>query len=530
MNEPLENLFMDENVIFNKTQDSQQAEQPQESPVEQPQEAAAVESSQSPVTDAQTAQDQSTATSEGELQTEAGGEQPPADDAPPPPPPPPLGLAFLQNRMLKMLLIGVGAFFLLLFIIILALPKHKTVTDVTLQWWGLWEDENVVHAIIADFEKQNPHIKVEYVKQTPDQYRDRLLARIQANTGPDIFRYHNTWYPMLSNVLAPLSQDVISPDEFKKVYYPVMQNDLVQNGGIYGIPMGIDTLALFVNTDLLQSAGVDVPKNWDDFQKDAVKLTVKDSAGNIKTAGAALGTYDNIAHAPDILAALFAEQGVTMAKFPSDAKDETTVLNFYTSFAQGDNATWDSRLDNSLTTFAKGNLAMYIGYSWDIFTIQQLQANQKVNFKIYPLPGLYGVNKTLASYWVEGVSSRSPNQQQALLFMHYLAQKTTAEKFYTEASKTRAFGEPYARIDMADELRSNPLVYPFVQQANNATSSLFSSDTHDGDGGINSVSNNYLANAIASLVGSNGSADSAVQTLDDGIAQVFQKYGIAQQQ
>jgi ABC-type glycerol-3-phosphate transport system substrate-binding protein len=528
---------MDEKVVFNNTQ-SEQPQPPQDisqpsSQEEQPVETAQPEVTPAPDASEQVVPDQTTPTENAgtELQTEAGaaGEPPPEEG--PPPPAPPFGvpfLSFLQNKMIKFALIGAGAFFLLLFIIMLLIPKNKTPKDVTLQWWGLWEDQNVVNNIIADFEKQNPHIKIEYVKQDPDQYRDRLLTRIQNSTGPDVFRYHNTWYPMLSQILAPLSQDVVTPDDFKKTYYPVAQSDLIQNGGIYGIPMGIDTLSLFVNTQLLQNAGVEVPKNWDDFQKAALKLTVKDpNTGKIKTAGAALGTYDNISHAPDILAALFAEQGVTTAKLSSDAQDESTVLSFYASFAIGDNATWDTTLDNSTLSFAKGNLAMYIGYSWDVFTIQQL--NKNLNFKIYQLPGLYGVNKTIASYWVEGISSRSPNQQQAQIFMKYLAQKDTAEKFYTEASKTRSFGEPYARTDLASLLQGNPLAYPFIQQANNAVSSVFSSDTHDGDGGLNTVANNYLANAINTVTQSNGSAETAVQTLDEGLAQIFQKYGIAQQ-
>src|SRR5476651_89628 len=407
---------MDENIIFNKSQEAPQPDQPD--PSQQSPQADTSVPAQEPVSPEVSAVDPAAVdptadpTTGTELPTETGGGEPPAEEGPPPPPPP-FGLAFLaflQNGLVKKLLIGVGAVILLLIIIALFIPKNKAPKDVTLQWWGLWEDQNVVNSIIADFEKQNPHIKVEYVKQNPDQYQNRLLTRIQNNTCPDVFRFHNTWYPMLSSTLAPLSADVISPADFKKTYYPVAQSDLIQNGGIYGIPMGIDTLALFVNPDILQNAGVAVPKNWDDFQKAAIKLTVKDSTTNkIKTSGAALGSFDNITHASDILAALFAEQGVTMQNFPTDAKDESTVLSFYATFAQGDNATWDSTLDNSTLAFAKGTLAMYIGYSWDIFTIQQL--NKNANIKIYPLPGLYGENKKVASYWDEGVSSRNQKKK-----------------------------------------------------------------------------------------------------------------------
>ena len=299
----------------------------------------------------------------------------------------------------------------------------------------------------------------------------------------------------------------------------------MQNGAIYGIPLGIDTLALFINPDLFQAAGVQPPNNWDDFVKVAKKLTVKDPDTNkIKTAGAAMGTYNNITHSADIISVLFIQQGVNLKKFPTDAKNEIDAIDFYTSFAKGENPVWDNTLDESILAFAKGNVAMYFGFSWDIFTIQQLNKNTK--FKIYPIPSLYGKNTTIASYWAEGVSARSPNQKEALLFMHYLAQEETAQKFYTEASKVRLFGEPYARTDLASSLKTNPLVYPFIQQADNAASSFFASKTHDGDGGLNFLANSYLSNAINSLVGDNNATQTAVDTLDQGVAQVFEKYGI----
>jgi ABC-type glycerol-3-phosphate transport system substrate-binding protein len=131
---------------------------------------------------------------------------------------------------------------------------------------------------------------------------------------------------------------------------------------------------------------------------------------------------------------------------------------------------------------------------------------------------------TIASYWVEGASTKSTHQKEALLFMHYLSKKETAQKFYTETAKTRAFGEPYARTDLADTLKSNALVYPFVSQLKNATSSIFASDTNDGEGGINSLSNTYLGNAINSIVNDGSSAGSAVEILDGGIEQVLTKY------
>jgi multiple sugar transport system substrate-binding protein len=503
---------MDEKVLFNNppTQDEQQNPSPPETPP------GGEPADQQPADESADTTDQGAA---GEEAAEGGEEY--VEESPG-------GIGgFLGGGLLKKLLIGIGSIILLTIVIIMLIPKGQPDKSVTLTWWGLWEDNSTMQSLILDYKKTHPNVTINYIKNDPGQYLDRLQARMQNGTGPDIFLYHNTWLPMLNGELSPLSTNVITPDQFKQYYYPVMQQDLTQNGAIYGLPLEADSLALFVNPDLFEAAGVQVPSSWDDFVKAAKQLTVKDPDGKIKTAGAALGTYANINHAPDIISLLFLQQGVDMNKFAASTKSESDALKFYTSFAQGQDNVWDGTLDNSLLAFSKGNLAMYFGFSWDVFEIQKLNPN--LNFKIYPVPSLYGKKTTLASYWVEGVSSKSPNQQAAMDFMQYLAQKSTAQAFYSETSKVRSFGEPYARKDMAGSLQENQLVYPFVQGLDDAGSSFFASDTKDGDTGINSMMNTYLQTAVNTVDEDGTSADSAVADLQNGVAQVLQKYGIQQQ-
>ncbi len=449
--------------------------------------------------------------------------EPPVDDLSSSPP------GFFNALPLKKIIIGVGVLLLVVFLVILFMPKNNEQKDVTLTWWGLWEDEAVMKILTDEFTRENPKIKVNYVQQNPRQYRERITARIGNNKTddvPDVFVYHNSWTPMFSSILLPFSEDVITPEEFEKAYYPVMQDDLVKNGAIYGIPLGVDTLALFVNTKYLKDADIDPPKTWDDFTAATVGLTVYDeSTGRIATAGAALGTYNNITHASDILSLLFVQQGIDMKNFPASADRQQQVFDFYTSFAKGQKPSWNTTLDESILTFSSGRLAMFFGYSWDILRIKAL--NPDLEFSIHPVPSLPGGEKVaFASYWAQGISSKSPYQKEALVFMKYLAKKETAEKLFAEASKTREFGQPYARTDLADTLKENQLLYPFILQLPYAKSSVFSSDTQDGEGGINSISNTYLGNAVNAIVSENGSIKSSISTLSDGIRQVYNKYGI----
>lgn len=478
---------MDNKTVFEQTQSSQN-EQPQPVPAEQ-------------------------------VYTPESTPSPQESKAPSAPPPPILGRF---PGILKILL-SIGALVIVGFLIItfvFPLFSRKNSGPVTLTYWGLWEDPAVMKVLIAEFERKNPTISVTYAKQDIKQYRERLQTRIQNGNGPDIFRFHNTWVSMLSDSLLPLPKEVMTPTEFKNAYYPVIQADIMKKGAIYGVPLGLDMLAMYVNTQLFNAAGLAVPQTWDDFDKVARRLTVKDESGQIKTSGAAMGTVDNITHSYDIISLLLLQNGVNVHDISSTAQNASEALQFYTKYAKGEDSVWSTTLDPSLLMFSRGELAMYFGYSWDYFTIKA--TNPNIAFAVYPVPSLPDRQMTVASYWVEGVSLKTKHQKEALLFMKYLAQKETAQKLYTESSKTRAFGEPYARKDLAETLQSNQLIAPFVTQAPFAVSSFFASDTYDS--GVNEKMNAYLGNAVRSILDTT-SPDTAVETLSKGVAQVSSQYG-----
>lgn len=434
--------------------------------------------------------------------------------------PPPNNRSGLLKRVLKILLglVVVVVILGLIFMLVQRFIGGNTV--VTLTYWGLWEDPKIMQSTISDFERQNPNIKIEYSNQDVKQYRDRLVTRISGGTGPDVFRLHNSWTTMLSPVLLPIPPNVISKSQFESDFYPVASSDLIKKGAIYAIPLEIDTLAMYVNTQLFQNAGISPPTNWNEFIDAARALTVKDQDGKIKTAGAAIGTYDNISHAPDLISLLFLQNSVDLRDLTTYKERVDGALNFYTSFATDQDNVWDNTLDPSILAFAKGNLGMYFGYSWDFFEIKQF--NPDLAFQILPVPQLPNQTVNLASYWAEGVSVKTKHQKEALQFMKYLSLKETEQKLYTEQSKVRTFGEPYGRVDLADILKNNPIVYPFVSQASTAQSSYFIDSTYDN--ALNQQANTYLGNAVNSIINST-SPESAFEDLVKGITQVLEKYG-----
>lgn len=400
--------------------------------------------------------------------------------------------------------------------------------QVTLTYWGLWEEDDTLRNVFAGFEKAHPNVKIQYSRQTVNEYRERLQSALDKDNGPDIFRFHNTWLPMLKTRMSSLPQSVMEPLTYQQQFYPVAFDNLSSAGKIYGIPLEIDTLALYYNEDLFQQAGVQPPANWDDLRKVANQLTVRDADGHIKISGVALGTADNIDHFSDILGIMFLQNGTDMKKVSSTIGTDghnlgEDTIKFYTNFTTVDKV-WDDTMDRSTVAFAAGKLAMYFGPSWEVFNLNKLNENSpvKVNYKIIPIPQLT-VNKNLswATYWAEGVSAKSKNQSMAWELLKYLSQKENLQAFYKSASFKRAFGEPYSRKDMADLLKSDPLVSSFVGQAPSAATWYLCSDTHDN--GLNDGIIKYLGDTVNSI-NKGGEVMPALKTLEDGINQKLAQF------
>lgn len=399
------------------------------------------------------------------------------------------------------------------------LPAQIKPGGVTLTYWGLWEDENILKPLIDDYEKNHRGVQIDYKRQNPKEYRERLQAAIGSGKGPDILRFHNTWLPMLKSDLSPIPTNVFSPDEFKDTFYPVTTEDLKSGNIYYGIPLEIDGLALVYNPDILKAANVSPPTSWEEFQKSARILTVKNEAGKIRTSGAAMGTTNNIDHWSDILGTMFLQDGLDLRN-PQGGFAEDALI-YYTSFAQGENKTWDETLPSSTLAFVQGKVAMVFEPSWDILTIKA--TNPRLNFKVLPVPQLPGVNIPWASYWVEGVSIKSRHQAEAWDFLKYLSQKENLVKFYTESAKTRSFGEPYSRRDLAPSLKDDPYLGAYIQQASHARSFFLASKTFDN--GINDKIIKYLEDAVNS-VNQGVSPKSALTTATAGVRQVLSTYGV----
>lgn len=401
---------------------------------------------------------------------------------------------------------------------------------VTLTYWGLWEPNSNIRSILDEFEKSHPGIKVNYQYQSPQEYRERLQSSLSQNKGPDIFRIHNTWVPMFRNNLAPVPATVFSPADYQKTFYPAAVSSFRSGNNFVAVPLETDGIAMYINDDLLQKNHQTVPQNWDQLRDAALAMSVCENdtgdcqrGGNVLISGAALGTTNNVDHWQDIIAALMLQNNVNLSNPVSPvSKPADDVFDFYTSFVNAYHM-WDPVLPNSTTSFALGKVGIYFGPSWRVFDIQAINPNLK--FSVHPLPQLAvdplrgEVPITYASFWAEAVNKNSPQAKQAWELLKFLSSPDIMPKLYqNETSPQRVFGEPYSRVDLADSLKSDKYVAPFINDAPLSQSWYLASNTYDGPTGLNSQLSDLFAKAVARTL--------TTSALSVEINKVLSAYGI----
>jgi multiple sugar transport system substrate-binding protein len=387
--------------------------------------------------------------------------------------------SFVKNRKV---IIAAGVFITAMIILMLAnalgfqFGRGARPQNADLIIWGLWDDSQLMDGYIADFRKQYPNIKIEYRKLTPQEYEQDLVNALAENRGPDIFAMHHTWYSKHKNKLAPMPEEIMTVKEYKDRFVDVVYEDFVVEDKVYGFPLYTDTLALFYNKDAFNDAGIaNPPATWQEVQQIVPRLTKIDQFGNFIQSGIALGTGDNINRSPDLLATLMIQTGAQMtnpndytkisfnqgrSQSGQDIKPAELAMEYYTDFANPRKTvyTWNSTLNNSIDAFYEREVAMMIGYSYQVEAIKAKAP--RLNFAVAPLPqvSLESGLANYANYWGYGVSSQSQYKNEAYTFLKFMTEKEQSQEYFLNTKR------PTPRRDLID-VQSQDIDYGvFVKQ------------------------------------------------------------------
>ncbi len=127
-------------------------------------------------------------------------------------------------------------------------------------------------AVIAEFNKKQPNVKVELQIEGWEDFSSKVQARIQAKDYPDILN-DNAYSGAASQGLLYPMNEVMSAETLASIEPALLKNGVGTDGVQWAAPDIASSRMLAYNTDLFEKAGIAAPpKTWAELEEAAAKI------------------------------------------------------------------------------------------------------------------------------------------------------------------------------------------------------------------------------------------------------------------
>lgn len=378
----------------------------------------------------------------------------------------------------QLAILGTFIFFIIggiaVFAIFGGLGKNASVGEVVI--WGT-VDRRVMEPLLVDLTGADTSFQnVSYIEKKPETYQTELIEAFASGKAPDLFMLTDSSIVFFKDKVFPISYSTVSQRSFNDSF--IDEGGLfLSPAGIIGLPLFVDPLVMYWNKDLFAGAGfATYPRAWSELATIAPKMTALDTTSNVKRSAVALGSYDNIRYAKEILSALFMQVGDPIVSTDiegnltsvlgkgKDAGVENpaqSALRFYSSFSNSTQSTysWNRALPNSFNVFAAGDLGIYFGLASDYIPLRTRNPNLAFDVALLPQTGAAKAPLTYGRMTALAIPLGAPNRNGALIII----QKITSAA--AESGLSSKLGLPAARRDVLSEVPDNSANSVFAQSA-----------------------------------------------------------------
>jgi len=307
-------------------------------------------------------------------------------------------------NLFQVIILGIFAFFLVFAVLIFSgiLPIFNQAPAGVLGEVSIWGTipEVYMRGSLSTLNTKNEDLyTINYIEKESETFDEDLVEALASGVGPDMILLPQELIVRHQDKIFPIPYTSLPLRTFRDTF--IEQGELyLRNNGILALPFSVDPMVMYWNRDIFSSAFVSAPPTeWDEFFTLATKITKKTEAGNISQSTTALGLFDNITHAKDILAMLIIQSGdpiieVREQRLFVTLGDELgltpppaeSALRFYTEFSNPVRPmySWNRSLVDSKDMFAAGDLAVYFGYASEVGDIKA--KSPRLNFDAALVP------------------------------------------------------------------------------------------------------------------------------------------------
>lgn len=135
--------------------------------------------------------------------------------------------------------------------------------------------------LIQQFEQENAGIKIDFITVPDVDLFTKFQAMLVAGTPPDVVNFESSYVPAVwqRGQLAPVELSAVgvsSLEELESRYLPNALSGYTFDGQLYALPSELSDYVMWVNTQMMETAGVEVPKTWEELSAIGQKLMIRD--------------------------------------------------------------------------------------------------------------------------------------------------------------------------------------------------------------------------------------------------------------
>lgn len=178
-----------------------------------------------------------------------------------------------MNKSFKLTaVISIACILLVSLVYILTKPQKHNENEVVFWSLQMGTFDGYMKPLIAEFERQNPNIKIKWIDVPYSEGEKRTLASILSSNPPDLVNLT----PDFSSVLAQKQALEYIDCAKLKDYNKQITQSLMTDGKCYAVPFYATSSLTFYNKELLKKAGIKhLPQTYDELNLLAPKIKQK---------------------------------------------------------------------------------------------------------------------------------------------------------------------------------------------------------------------------------------------------------------
>jgi len=304
--------------------------------------------------------------------------------------------------------------------------KIEDGATLTVSSWGDPAEQKVNQDSFDRFTKLYPNVKIVY-QPSPNDYGTKMKADAAGGTLADVFYVDASLMTAFApnGVLLDLKPFMEQTGVKQGDYIGQLADQFVGDGKVYGLPKDFGSLALYINNDMAQKAGIDPAsiKTWDDWKNAAAKMS--SGEGNTRVYGQCSSSD------VERIGALALQNGGTFVENKKSTFTNDKVYQAYEFFydmKKNNNAALPSDVAAGWCgeAFAKKNVAMILEGGWAApFLADPKNGATDLKYTVIPIPlppNGKQADLVFTNAWGASAKSKYPNAAAALVLFLTSAQ------------------------------------------------------------------------------------------------------------